>query len=150
MPNRAERRAQAKRNRQGVPQPNQPQNRGRGGLIDEYSLQERSRRLEENGGTEWKPKAEKLAAPAENLDPNYSDPKVMKAPHSLHQWFRIVSWTLIVLSGIAFAVLMWVPKHPLWLIVTVSVIFVVGVLSLFFTAGNYRHNPNLDSNGTAI
>lgn len=35
-------------------------------------------------------------------------------------------------------------------ILTVSVVFVVGVLSLFFTAGNYRNNPNLDANGTAV
>ena len=29
-------------------------------------------------------------------------------------------------------------------------VFIVGVLSLFFTAGNYKHNPNLDENGTAV
>ena len=51
---------------------------------------------------------------------------------------------------IAFFVVMWLPTHPLWLILTVSVVFVVGVLSLFFTAGNYRNNPNLDANGTAV
>mgnify|MGYP007041558014 CR=1 FL=1 len=60
------------------------------------------------------------------------------------------SWTLIALSVIAFFVVMWLPTHPLWLILTVSVVFVVGVLSLFFTAGNYRNNPNLDANGTAV
>ena len=56
----------------------------------------------------------------------------------------------IALSVIAFFVVMWLPTHPLWLILTVSVVFVVGVLSLFFTAGNYCNNPNLDANGTAV
>mgnify|MGYP000107987554 FL=1 len=64
--------------------------------------------------------------------------------------FRVGSWTLIALSVIAFFVVMWLPTHPLWLILTVSVVFVVGVFSLFFTAGNYRNNPNLDANGTAV
>ena len=77
-------------------------------------------------------------------------PKAFKAPHSVRQWFRVGSWTLIALSVIAFFVVMWLPTHPLWLILTVSVVFVVGVLSLFFTAGNYRNNPNLDANGTAV
>ena len=76
--------------------------------------------------------------------------KAFKAPHSVRQWFRVGSWTLIALSVIAFFVVMWLPTHPLWLILTVSVVFVVGVLSLFFTAGNYRNNPNLDANGTAV
>ena len=83
----------------------------------------------------------------------------------LNLWFsagagRVVFWVLAVLAGvylalialsvIAFFVVMWLPTHPLWLILTVSVVFVVGVLSLFFTAGNYRNNPNLDANGTAV
>ena len=36
------------------------------------------------------------------------------------------------------------------LIITVSAVFIVGVLSLFFTAGDSKHNPNLDQNGTAV
>ena len=45
---------------------------------------------------------------------------------------------------------MWLPSHPMWVIITVSAVFIVGVLSLFFTAGDSKHNPNLDENGTAV
>ncbi len=42
MPNRAERRAQAKNNRRGVPQQyNQTHGRARSGMLDEYQLQEK-------------------------------------------------------------------------------------------------------------
>lgn len=144
MPNRAERRAQAKQGRNGVPQPNQPNNRGRGGLVDEYSLQERSRRLAESGDAEWKPRAETVKVW------NDDDNKPIRAPHSLRQWFRGLTWLLIVASAVAFAVLMWIPERPMWVVIAVSATFVVGVLSLFFTAGDYRRNPNLDDNGTAV
>ena len=131
MPNRAERRKAAKDQRRGVPsQYDQTRGRARSGMLDEYALQEVESVFEAN--------------------PNYQDPKAFKAPHSVRQWFRVGSWTLIALSVIAFFVVMWLPTHPLWLILTVSVVFVVGVLSLFFTAGNYRNNPNLDANGTAV
>ena len=47
MPNRAERRAQAKNNRRGVPQQyDQTHGRARSGMLDEYQLQEKSRRLQ--------------------------------------------------------------------------------------------------------
>ena len=83
-------------------------------------------------------------------NPNYTNPKMFKAPHSLRQWFRVGSWTLIAIAIIAFFVVMWLPSHPMWLIITVSAVFIVGVLSLFFTAGDSKHNPNLDENGTAV
>ena len=56
MPNRAERRAQAKAGRRGVPsQYDQTQGRGRSGMIDEYQLQQKSQRLQDGtDGTEWK------------------------------------------------------------------------------------------------
>lgn len=48
MPNRAERRAQAKNNRRGVPQQyDQTHGRARSGMLDEYQLQEKSRRLQD-------------------------------------------------------------------------------------------------------
>ena len=97
MPNRAERRAQAKAGRRGVPsQYDQTQGRGRSGMIDEYQLQQKSQRLQDGtDGTEWKPTGGTIAD-------------------------------------------------------TVSAVFIVGVLSLFFTAGDSKHNPNLDQNGTAV
>ncbi|KAB7788381.1 photosystem II reaction center protein J [Bifidobacterium cebidarum] len=154
MPNRRERRAQAKANRRGVPsQYDQTQGRGRSGMIDEYQLQQKSIRLQEGtDGKEWKPSGGKVEE-AETLlttNPNYSNPKMFKAPHSVRQWFRVGSWTLIALAIIAFFVVMWLPTHPMWLIATVSGVFIVGVVSLFFTAGNSKDNPNLDQNGTAV
>lgn len=157
MPNRAERRKAAKDQRRGVPsQYDQTRGRARSGMLDEYALQEKSRRIQEgvDDSGVWKPSArtevdEEMESVFE-ANPNYQDPKAFKAPHSVRQWFRVGSWTLIALSVIAFFVVMWLPTHPLWLILTVSVVFVVGVLSLFFTAGNYRNNPNLDANGTAV
>lgn len=154
MSNRAERRAQAKANRRGVPsQYDQTRGRGRSGMIDEYQLQERSRRLQdgENLGP-WKPTGGKVEETETLLttNPNYSNPKMFKTPHSVRQWFRVGSWTLIALAIVAFFVVMWLPSHPMWLIVTVSAVFIVGVLSLFFTAGDSKHNPNLDQNGTDV
>ena len=138
MPNRAERRAQAKRNRRGVPQQyDQTQGRARSGMLDEYQLQEKSRRLQDGTDGPWKPSASTITETENvlNTNPDYKNPKMFKAPHSLRQWFRVGSWTLIAIAIIAFFVVMWLPSHPMWLIITVSGVFIVGVLSLFFTAG---------------
>lgn len=154
MPNRAERRAKAKTDRRGIPsQYDSTHGRGRAGMIDEYQLQERSRRLQEGGDLgPWKPSGGSVVETDTTLttNPNYRNPRAFKAPHSVRQWFRVGSWTLIALSVIAFFVVMWLPSHPMWLIITVSAVFIVGVVSLFFTAGNSKHNPNLDENGTAV
>lgn len=46
MANRKERRARDKQSRKGIPsQYDQTKGRGRGGMLDEYILQDRSRRL---------------------------------------------------------------------------------------------------------
>ncbi|WP_288240316.1 tripartite tricarboxylate transporter TctB family protein [uncultured Bifidobacterium sp.] len=154
MPNRAERRAQEKRNRRGVPQQyDQTKGRARSGMIDEYALQQKSIRLQEgtDTGGAWKPTAsfEQPEVIAET-DLTLRNPKLFKAPHSLHQWFRVISWILIVIAAIAFVVVMWLPTKPIWLVLAIAIVFAVGVVSLFFTAGNSKHNPNLDANGTAV
>lgn len=111
MPNRAERRAQAKAGRRGVPsQYDQTQGRGRSGMIDEYQLQQKSERMiDGTDGTEWKPSGGTIADTETLLttNPNYTNPKMFKAPHSLRQWFRVGSWTLIAIAIIAFFVVMW-------------------------------------------
>lgn len=143
MPNRAERRAQAKNNRRGVPQQyDQTHGRARSGMLDEYQLQEKSRRLQDGTDGPWKPTGGTIEETESLLttSPNYTNPKMFKAPHSARQWFRVISWLLIALSAIAFLVIMWLPSHPMWLVATVSIVFAVGVLSLFFTAGNPKHN----------
>ena len=121
-------------------------------MLDEYQLQEKSRRLQDGTDGPWKPSASTITETENvlNTNPDYKNPKMFKAPHSLRQWFRVGSWTLIAIAIIAFFVVMWLPSHPMWLIITVSAVFIVGVLSLFFTAGDSKHNPNLDQNGTAV
>lgn len=148
MPNRAERRAQSKRGRQGV-QPSNADTRGRGrsGLSDEYALQERSRRLVEHQSAQWQP-----SSSVEDVDAatSVADRRPARAGFRVRQWLKLVSWVLIAVSAVAFLVIMWLPGHPMWLIITVSAVFVVGVLSLFLSAEDPRHNPNLDANGTAV
>lgn len=151
MPNRAERRAQERAQRRGIPQQyDQTNGRGRSGMLDEYALQEKSRRLVEHANGEWKPSGGDKPAVTREHDPNLRNPKALKTPHSIRQWFRVVSWTLIVLAAVAFLTLMWLPSKPLWLIITAAVVFAVGVLSLFVVSGDARHNPNLDAHGTAV
>ena len=82
MPNRAERRAQAKQNRRGVPQQyDQTHGRARSGMLDEYQLQEKSRRLQEGTDGPWKPTGGTVEV-TENLlttNPDYTNPKMFKA-----------------------------------------------------------------------
>lgn len=131
MPNRAERRAQEKRNRRGIPQQyDQTRGRGRSGMIDEYALQQKSIRLQEGTDGEWKPTAS-FETPEMTADTDIAlrNPKLVKAPHSVRQWFRVLSWALIVIAAIAFVVVMWLPTKPIWLVGGVAVVFAVGVLS---------------------
>lgn len=92
MPNRAERRS---KNKNGVPdQYDQTRGRGRSGMIDEYALQEKSRRLKEGKSGPWKPTSSELEHAEEvamDTDPdNFDPPQVLRAPHSVRQWFRVV------------------------------------------------------------
>lgn len=70
-----------------------------------------------------------------------------EAPWTARRVFNILSWVLIALSVVGFFVAMWMPR--MWLIVTASVLFAVGVFSLFFTTGKEGSNALLDANGTA-
>ncbi|WP_314686249.1 tripartite tricarboxylate transporter TctB family protein [uncultured Bifidobacterium sp.] len=146
MANRAERRAQARRARRSG-----PTETTRGGVpvarrssgLNEYELQERSRRLVDEDGGAWKPSGSVEATGRQTT--GTSD-----AAHGLRWWLRVTSWVVICLSAIAFLIVMWLPSHPLWLIATVAAIFAVGILSLFFVAGSPASNPRLDGNGTAV
>lgn len=149
MPNRAERRANAKRSRRGTnSQPQRVQTRSRQGMVDEYSLQERSVRLENGQTAEWKP-----TSSSDLPEQSASSARTMRkpgAPRGVRGWLRFVSWALIILSAIAFLVVMWIPGMPTWSTIVVAAVFAVGVLSLFFVAGNPKDNPNLDEYGTAV
>ncbi|MEK0306609.1 tripartite tricarboxylate transporter TctB family protein [Bifidobacterium favimelis] len=151
MTNRAERRAQAKRNRRGEADRYSGGERGRAGLLDEAALQARSRRLSSGQDGEWKPsghsEAEELTA---EDDPGLRNPKAAQAPHTLKQWLRLVCWVFLGLSALAFVVCMWFPRVPMWAIITMVVVFGLGVIGLFFTGRPFQENPNLDSYGTAV
>lgn len=155
MPNRAERRANARRSRNSSRNDGRPQMvRSRQGLVDEYSLQERSIRLQNGETGPWKPSATKLDVEQSGSsvpeDFSVNNPKDLRGPHGVKGWLRFFCWLLIVLSAIAFFVVMWIPNMPVWSIIVVSVVFAIGVLSLFFVAGNAKDNPNVDANGTAV
>ena len=93
MPNRAERRAQAKRNRRGVPQQyDQTQGRARSGMLDEYQLQEKSRRLQDGTDGPWKPSASTITETENvlNTNPDYRIRRC-SGTHSVRQWFRVAS-----------------------------------------------------------
>ncbi|WP_018143724.1 hypothetical protein [Alloscardovia criceti] len=80
MANRAERRAQAKRQRRGQAEPQQGMTRSRSGLLDETSLQERSVRLNNKSRGEWKPSSSTLQAEDESFEEIPSaDPKLSAA-----------------------------------------------------------------------
>lgn len=144
MANRAQRRAQEKARRRGIPeQYDSTRGRGRSGMIDEYALQEKSIRLQEGRDGEWKPTA---------YTGEEEQQEVVAASNgvSVRGVARIISWTLIVLSALAFLVVMWVSYKPLWLVATIAGVFALSVLSLFFVSGDSKYNPRLDQNGTAL
>lgn len=100
--------------------------------LSEETLQNR---LSNKG--EWKPTSSTAAT--EEVE--------RKVPWTTRRVFNIFSWVLVALSVVGFFVAMWVPR--MWLIITVSVLFAVGVFSLFFTTGKAGSNVLLDANGTA-
>lgn len=153
MPNRAQRRANARRNSQET----EFRARSRQGLSDEYALQQQSIHLQDGGSAQWKPTASTGQVETENhveaVDTetlSIKNPAPVRAPRGVRGWARLCSWVLIVVAAIAFLAVMWIPGLPLWLIITVACVFGVGVLSLFFTSGDPTRNPHLDDHGTAV
>ena len=143
MPNREERRARARRERRsGSPRSSAPVAPRGSGRVNEYDLQERSRRLAEGSAGPWVPSA----SDAEQ----WGDEPPTASHRSAAWWARVVCWSLIALSVVAFLVAMWLPSHPLWLLIVVAVAFAIGILSLFFVSRDPSSNPRLDDNGTAV
>ncbi|MFT8704220.1 tripartite tricarboxylate transporter TctB family protein [Bifidobacterium aquikefiricola] len=149
MPNRSQRRANARNERKGIPaQYDQTRGRGRGGMVDEQSLQEKSRRMQTHETGVWKPTGH-ADVDIQRTATNKTMPAIA-TPSTFRQWLRMLSWILIVVSACAFVVIMWISTTPLWLVITVSAFFAIGVLSLFIVAGSPHENPNLDDHGTAV
>ncbi|MBR4414178.1 MAG: hypothetical protein IKS59_02520 [Aeriscardovia sp.] len=63
---------------------------------------------------------------------------------------KIVDWTLIILSALAFLVIMWIPHITITAIIIVTSIFLIGILGLFIVQSPNDTNPYLDENGTAV
>ncbi|WP_427877064.1 tripartite tricarboxylate transporter TctB family protein [Gardnerella sp. 2492-Sm] len=151
MANRKERRAKARQNRRGIPsQYDDTKGRARGGMIDEYALQERSRKLVERKNGEWKPSSsvtEEEERVATNTRRTESGDETM---NKVRKVIGVCSWAVLLLSALAFLVIMWLPSQPIALVITVSVLFALGVFGLFFSFSNSKRNPRLDEHGTAI
>lgn len=151
MANRKERRARDKQSRKGIPsQYDQTKGRGRGGMLDEYILQDRSRRLSSYKNGEWKPTSN-VTAEEEKFTravrrANCGD----ETFNAVRKVISVFSWAVILISAFAFFVLMWFKNQPISLVITVSVLFTIGVFGLFFTIGNDKGNPRLDDHGTAL
>ena len=149
MPNRAERRRTSRRKGNGIPtQYDRTRGRSRSNMLDEEGLQERSRRLAERGDVEWKPTGSTAAAHTDESQTEH--PEVHAGIGGVRGVLRLVSWVIIGLSVLAFFVLMWLPTHPFALVATVSIVFGVGVLSLFVVSSGGHDNPALDEHGTAL
>lgn len=151
MANRKERRARDKQNRRGIPsQYDETKGRARGGMIDEYNLQERSRKLQENGAGPWKPTSN-VTAEEEKIARN-----IRRAESGDDTWnavrkvIGVFSWAVILISAVAFLVIMWLPSQPIALVITIAVLFALGVFGLFFSFSNAKQNPRLDEHGTAL
>ncbi len=151
MANRKERRAKERQSRKGIPsQYDETKDRARGGMTDEYNLQERSRRLQESGTGPWKPTSN-VTAEEERLARNVKRSQVGDDTWNVvRKVVGVFSWAVILLSALAFLVIMWLPSQPIVLVVVVSVLFALGVFGLFFSFSNSRQNPRLDEHGTAI
>ena len=111
------------------------------------SLDQRARTVE-NVALEWRPGR---VATITDADVAALSPDPMSSRrHTGWGNAKIVTWTVIVLSALAFIIVMWIPKLPMWGIVTVSAVFLAGVLSLFIVQSPRDVNPYVDENGTAV
>lgn len=144
MPNRAQRRAQA-RNK------NDQLSREQRSANDQATFEARADRVARTNTGEWRPgrvEASVIPTPQEQEARRVEEQKHRKRTGL--DVAKFVSWLLIVLSAIAFLVIMWIPRLPIWVIITVCAVFVVGVMSLFIVRSPHVKNPYLDENGTAV
>jgi Flp pilus assembly protein TadB len=145
MANRAQRRAQA-RNKDA-----QTLSREQRSANDQATFEARADRVARTNSGVWRPgKVEDNVIPTPQ---EVEEQKVEEQEHRKHTGLdvaKFISWLIIVLSALAFMIVMWIPRLPMWVIILVSAIFVVGVLSLFIVRSPHYHNPYLDENGTAV
>lgn len=113
----------------------------------QWMYDQKAANIEAGRPGQWRPgkvEVSDIAIPSRSLDPKLAH------THSAWSYGKAVGWSLIVLSAIAFLVVMWIPQLPVWAIITVSAVFIAGVLSLFIMQSPRDINPNVDENGTAV
>ncbi|MEE1324802.1 MAG: hypothetical protein U0K19_04350 [Bifidobacteriaceae bacterium] len=144
MTNREQRRTNERTQRQSAKNERPEASRS---TTTQASLDQRARTVE-NVALEWRPGR---VATITDADVAALSPDPMSSRrHSGWGNAKIVTWTVIVLSALAFIIVMWIPNLPMWGIVTVSAVFLAGVLSLFIVQSPRDVNPYVDENGTAV
>ncbi len=144
MPNRAQRRANARRNKNG-------ENTERR-ASDQGLFESKADAVAEGRTGEWRPRVDLAESCAEQeLTPQEKDAQATVSARTTGWGIaKLISWLLIILSALAFLIIMWIPGLPMWGILTVTIIFGLGVLSLFIVRSPNDVNPYLDANGTAV
>ncbi len=145
MPNRAQRRANARRNKNGDTERR---------VSDQGLFEAKADAVAQGRTGEWRPSrvdpAEELRREQE-LTPQEKDAQATVSARTTGWGIaKLISWLLIILSALAFLIIMWIPGLPMWGILTVTIIFGLGVLSLFIVRSPNDVNPYLDANGTAV
>lgn len=143
MPNRAQRRANARRNNDENVQRR---------YSDQGLFEEKADAVAEGRTGEWRP-SRVTPVVVEHHEPTPAerdDEARLHARDTAWGIAKLVSWLLIVVSSLAFLIIMWIPGLPMWAILTVTIIFALGVLSLFIVRSPHDSNPYLDANGTAV
>lgn len=145
MPNRAQRRANARRSNDDNVQRR---------VSDQGLFEAKADAVAEGRTGEWRPSRVDTVEQVRHEDertPQEKDAEAHVAPR-MSGWgiAKLMSWLLIILSSLAFLILMWIPGLPLWAILTVTIVFGIGVISLFVVRSPHDVNPNLDANGTAV
>jgi hypothetical protein len=143
MPNRAQRRANARRKNDM---------NGERRASDQGLFEAKADAVAEGRKGVWRPsRVEPVEQVRHELTPQEKDAQA-KVSARTTGWgiAKLISWLLIVLSSLAFLILMWIPGLPMWAILTVTIVFGLGVLSLFIVRSPHDVNPYLDANGTAV
>lgn len=144
MPNRAQRRANARRNKNG-------ENTERR-ASDQGLFESKADAVAEGRTGEWRPsRVDTVVEQRRELTPQEKDDAARISARATGWGIaKLVSWLLIILSSIAFLIIMWIPGLPMMVLLTVTIIFAIGVLSLFVVRSPHDTNPYLDANGTAV
>lgn len=138
MANRAQRRAAARMKDEETK-----------GVSSQRKFDNQADRVARTKNGEWRPG--RVDKPVEEPASSQDDVNLTIArKRTPREWAKFFSWLFIVVSAVAFLIVMWIPRLPLAAIVAVTIVFVIGVVSLFFVRSDHDRNPYVDENGTAV